>query len=341
MQLDVDGEIQTLAFENLQSVVPMEPDDEATGPTNRVTLSGGSQIAAVDVSIANETLRIEPRRQTAIKVPMKEVRSIRFRAPSPSIDPQWLGLMEQDARGDLLAIRRAGDQLDPVPGFVKGIANRVVQFEMDEDTIDAPIDKLEGIVLRGTDNESGSAIQVNDHYGSRFLVTQVLPSSADEPLKLKMSDSVSHSLPIAHLQSIFFSGGMQLLASQEPARTDYKAYVETKLSSDLQSAWFAPRADGDDVVLSGGGLIEYRIDDQMSKLAGVIKRDRSVDQAGDVTVEIFVDDKSVWKESLADTQPKGFELSVEGASRVRIVADSGDDGDVGDRIRITRPRLLK
>jgi hypothetical protein len=341
LQLNVDDETQSFAFDELQSVERLEPDEDATGPTYRVSLADGSKVAAQDVFIVAENLLIEPRRQPKLSVPLKQVVSIRFRAPAPATDPQWLGLLEQETRGDLLAIRRANDQLDPVPGVIESIAGGVVKFSMDGDTIDAPITKLEGIVLGRTATSSRKDMQVTDHYGSRFSVAELLPSKADEPLKLQLFDSVTHSLPVEHLSGIFFSGGMQMLSAVEPAQVDYEAYVQTKLSSDLQAAWFAPQADGDDLVINGGGSIEYRVEDQFANLAGAVRRDQSVDKAGDVRVEIFVDDKSVWKEVLTDAQPKGFEVPVDGARRIRFQADAGTDGELGDKVRITRPRLLK
>ncbi|MGB7344103.1 MAG: hypothetical protein WBD20_07810 [Pirellulaceae bacterium] len=341
LMVDVDGEMQSLAFEDLQSILPRDKDDDVTGPTNRVTLTGGSQIAAQDLTLANEKLTIEPRRQKPITVPLKEVRSIRFRAASPTTDAQWLGLLEQEARGDLLAIRRANDQLDPAPGLVEAIAGSVVKFNMDGDSVDAPMERLEGIVLSNKVNPSKSAVQVVDQYGSRFAAMSILPSAANEPLRLKLSDSVTHSLPMEHLQSVFFSGGIELLATQNPASVDFDSYVETKLKSELQSAWFAPKADGDDLLMSGGGVIEFRVGEGFVTLAGSVRRDQSVDKAGDVFIEIFLDDKSVWNETIADAKPRGFELPIGTARRIKFVASTGDDGDLGDKIRITRPRLLK
>ncbi|QDT12442.1 NPCBM/NEW2 domain-containing protein [Planctomycetes bacterium K23_9] len=341
LKLDVDGETRSFSFEDLQAITPADKRDDATGPTSRVTLVGGSEIAVQDMTLANEQFVIEPRRQKAIKVPMNEVRSIRFRTASPATDSQWLGLLEQEARGDLLAIRRANDQLDPAPGLVEAIGGGVVKFSMDGDTVDAPIERLEGIVLSSKPSPSKSAIQIVDHYGSRFAAVNILASEADAPLRLQLSDSVTHTLPLKHLQSIFFSGGLQMLAQEPPSKADYAAYVETKLATDLQSQWFGPKADGDDVVISGSGSVEYRVSEKYSKLAGAVRRDQSVDKAGDVTVEIFVDDKSVWKETLTDAQPRGFELPTNNARRIRFVADCGNDGDLGDKVRITRPRLLK
>lgn len=341
LMVDTEGDVQSFAMEDVQSIEAIEIDDDATGPTNRVTLIGGSQIAAQAMTLKNEVLTIDPRRQPAIVVPLKEVKSIRFRAASPTTDAQWLGLLEQDARGDLLAIRRAGDQLDPAPGLVEGIADGAVKFNMDGDTVLAPIERLEGIVLSNRPSGTKSVIQVVDHYGSRFAAVKIMPSAADEPLKLRLSDSVTHALPLKHLRSIFFSGGIEMLAAQKPASASFSAYVETKLNAELQSKWFAPKADGQDLVINGDGRIGFRVAEGFTTLAGSVRRDQSVDKAGDVEVQILVDDQSVWKETIADEKPRGFELPVDKTRKIEFVVSSGDDGDLGDKVRILRPRLLK
>ncbi|NND99371.1 MAG: hypothetical protein HKN47_18785 [Pirellulaceae bacterium] len=333
---------QEFSFENLQSIVPVDKDDDATGPTIRVTLVGGSQIAVQDLRLKNDQLTIEPRRQKAITIPVKEVRSIRFRAASPATDPQWLGLVAQESRGDVLAIRRANDQLDPAPGVVEGIGPDNVQFVLDGDSIQAPIERIEGVVFGGVAKaDVASKIQVVDQYGSRWAVTRLLPCPKGGPLHLELSENVTHQIPLSQLHNIFFSGGFTLLASIAPANSTYQPYIESKVNETLRSAWFGPKASGDDVLLSGGGSVEYRIDDAYTTLAGSARRDSSVAKAGAMTLSVLVDDKEVWQASFTDAEPRGFELSVKDSRRVRFVADSGDDGDLGDMIRVTRPRLLK
>ena len=131
------------------------------------------------------------------------------------------------------------------------------------------------------------------------------------------------------------------MAAQSPADADFKPYLVTDANAKLLADWFKPKADGEDIVISGSGSIAYRVGENYSTLAGMVRRDSSVSKAGDVHIKVMVDDKEVWNETLSDPQPRGFELKVRGARRVRFVADSGSDGDVGDTVRILRPRLLK
>ncbi len=91
----------------------------------------------------------------------------------------------------------------------------------------------------------------------------------------------------------------------------------------------------------GGSSIEYRIEPGHRILTGSVRRSQNVAKAGEVIVKIELDGKSVWQETLLDAEPRGFELPVEESRRLAIKVDSGKDGDLGDSVRISRPRLLK
>ena len=342
LMVDTGDEQKQIPFDDLQSITRVEPNTKP-GPTYRVTLSGGSQIAAEDdLTLQNDKLVIEPRRQKPLSVPIKQVKSIRFRRPSPTTDAQWLGLLEKEARGDLLAIRRAGNQLDPAPGLVESIKQRKVQFNMSGDAIAAPIDKLEGIVFGAASKEDAKAvIRILDIHGSQWVLSDLPPSGKSESLNLNLAGGITHKLPLEHIESIYWSGGLTLLATQKPARSDQQTYVKTEMRPELNKTWFGPRTERDDLLMYGSSSVEYRVDAGFRKLIGSVRRDASVAQAGEVTVSVFLDDKEVWKESLSDADPRGFDLPIKNSRRVRFVTDSGNDGDLGDIVRISRPRLLK
>ena len=335
---------QNLEFSNLLSVRPSKVDEDATGPKFRANLIGGSEVAIQDLRLEKDTLTIEPRRQPPIELSVRDVKSIRLRLPNAATDPQWLGLQQGQLRGDSLVIRRDNGQLDRIQGIVEGIANKKVAFKMgagDDTPVNAPFAKIEGVVFGGKRQAMAKdQIQVRDVYGSRWAVTKIESEDLDDGLILFLASGVKHKLPAKHLESIFWSGGFQLVASLEAAKSGYKPYLESNLSSDLLAKWFAPKMDANDIVMAGGSSIEYRLSDEFTTLSGAVRRDVSVANAGEVTLRVLLDDKEVWSERLQD-EPLGFELPVAKSRRLRFVAESGKDGDLGDLVRITRPRLLK
>ncbi len=340
--IDRDGAAIELSFDELLSLQPSKVDSRV-GPVFRVTLLGGSNVAAQDLSLVEDTLVIEPRRQEPLRLNVKEVKSIRFRAATPTTDPQWLGLMEQPGRGDVLAIRREGDRMDPYRGVIQSITEGSVSFDMEGDAVNAPVDKLEGVIFGGNRQVVEDAeIRVTDVYGSTWAAIAILPSESDQPLKLKLNNSLIHEVPLQQIESIRWSSGLQLLASAEAAERSFKPYFQTKVDRTLIEQWFAPSAGGDsDLRMQGDCWIDYRVQPGFTTLVGSVRRDDSVVKAGEVSVSILIDDQVRWKESIKGTSLLGFNLPVENARRVRIEVDSGDDGDLGDTVRIIRPRFVK
>ncbi len=342
LNIDRDGQTVEVPFEQLVTLEPLSVE-EGTGPTLVVTLLDGSKVAATDVSLADETLTIRPRRQQPLVVKVRDVKSIRFRGATTTTDATWLGLLEQQGRGDLLAIRREGDRLDPYPGIVQGIGNGNVSFDMEGTSVQAPIEKLEGVVFGGNRSVAeDSPIRVTDVYGSTWAVERIMPRQPDQPLRIELGGKVVHELPLEQIASIRWSGGMQLLASAKAARKSFQPYFPTNVEPAILDAWFAPGSDNDsDLVTRGDSSIEFRIEAGFNTLAGSVQREASVRQAGVVTFRILVDDQVQWEEQIDGQERLGFELKLDQARRVRFEADCGEDGDLGDTLRIIRPRLMK
>lgn len=338
-----DGEIVEYAFDDLLSLHPIDSDDKSGTLNKMVSLVGGSRIRARDISLVDSELLVELRRQNRLQVPLKEVRAVRYRPPSVATDSQWLGILDRPRRGDLLVIRRPENRLDPQPGIVESIAGGTVVFNLEGTRVDAPVDRLEGLVFAGNQAlVEDSDVRVTDIYGSVWSVMSIEESRGDQPLQMRLSGNVLHELPLHQIKSIRWSGGFSLLAEEKPARQVFQPYFELNVSPGILQDFFSPLRIGEaDLRMFGGSTVEYRIEPGYELIAGSARREDQVSNAGVVTVQIELDGKAVWKEDLLDGQPRGFELPVNDSRRVTFVIDSGSDGDLGDTVRISRPRLLK
>jgi hypothetical protein len=328
------------AFDELLSLMPQEQSSK-TGPTPRVTLVNGSRIAAEDYRLEREMLTLQLRRQTDLEIPLKEVKAIRFRRGSSVTDPAWQGLFEKQLRGDLLVIRREEDRLDPTEGLVESIRSGEVGFNLDGELLQAPIDRLEGVVFGGPPlGESNANIEVTDVYGSIWQVDAIETDAESNALVLSISGLPSHSLPLSQIESIRWSGAMVMLAAESIAESSYTPFFQSTI--DNTQSWFGPRGVGDaDVVLTGDSFVEYRVDGGYRLFSGGVRRDESVRQAGLVIVRVKLDGEVVWDQKVTDTETFRFQLPLGDARRVRLEVDTADDGPVGDIVRFVRPRLLK
>lgn len=340
----VDGSPQTLSFDQLISLRPEPVGEPKQGPPQNVMLVDGTSLKSRTVSTQDgEVLSVELKGQPKLDVPLRFVRSIRFQGGTATSDPQWLGLTEQTNRSDVLVIRRGNDQLDPIEGVVVSMDAKTLQFDLDGEVIDAPIERLEGVIFR-TAGESATSktIKVTGKYGSEFFVSKLESGPVADAIKVSLPGETIHSIPLDQIQAIAWSTGRVLLAQQEPAESNYAAYLKSGVDPALMAGWFGPRPDGDDLVAAAGGTVEYRIDDGFQSLRGAVIRDKSVAASSHVTVRIKMDGNLVWEQTLQDGRtPRGFQVPVAGSRRVRFEVVAGEDGDVGDTVRVLQPRLLK
>jgi hypothetical protein len=342
LRLNQDGSMAEFPFDDLTSMRPADVESR-TGPTFLVTLVSGSRVAAESLSSSDSDLLIEPRRQARLQVPFKQVKAIRFRTASPATDPQWLGMIEREQRGDTLVIRRDGGRLDPQQGVINSVKSNSVEFDLDGTVVDAPFDRLEGVIFGGTDPvQSDAAILVSDVFGSSWAVAAIEASEAEQPLRMQLSPSLRHELPIDQIESIRWSGGVRMLAAEEPAQRSFEPYLETAVDPALQFAFFAAVAESEtDLRMHGGSAVEYRIEPGYQTFAGAVRRDDRVAKVSTLTVRIKLDGETVWEQDLKDPEPRGFELPLADARRLTLEVDSGDDGTLGDTVRFIRPRFQK
>lgn len=340
--LEQAGQVSEVPFDDIVSLE--SPDaEENSPPAMRVSLAGGSQLAAQSVSLTDDQLTVTLPGQNTLQVPVKRVRSIRFRPASPATDSQWLGILESEGSGDVLAIRRDADRLDQVRGIIGSIADGAVHFNIDGSDVKAPFDRLEGIVFGSTASDAArAALQITDVDGSRWMADSLHPSGAGEPLIFTFEKDLRHQIPLERISSVRWNSSLTLLASQAPAEQKFEPYLAIPGQTTTTSKWFLPATDDDeDLLLYGDSTIEYRIEPGFEQLAGSVRRDDEVSQGGRVTASILLDGKQVWSESLEDTDPRGFEVPVGDARRLQFRVETAGDGDLGDSVRITRPRLLK
>lgn len=333
---------QTLSTEVISSLEPTVVPAKR-GPSVRVQLAGGSQIAAESLSSTGDNLTIQPRDQPSIDIPLKEVRSIRFRSGSAATDPSWLGWLEKDQREDLLVIRRDGERLDPQKGLITSVGESSVGFDLEGTLVDAPVERLEGVVFAGGPvSEDSGPVFIEDQFGSQWRGEQVELDEETGHLMLRLSGNLNHQIPLEQVVVVRWSSGMRLLADSEPAKSDFQTAFGTKVQADLLNALFAASQESQgDLKMHGGSTIEYRVEEGFNRFVGAVERDRDVSGQGEVGVRIELDGAEVWNGVLSDHQTQGFDIPLQKAKRLVIRVLRTEDGEFGDTIRVKRPRLLK
>jgi hypothetical protein len=340
--MEVGSKERTFAFEELASLEPTGSSQES-GPAWMVQLTGGSKITAESLVSENEQLKIQPRDQDLITIPMNQLRSIRFRRGSTETDSQWLGWLEQDQRSDLLVIRREGERLDPQQGLIKGLNPKTVAFDLEGTPIDAPIERLEGVIFANSNPATtASEIVVLDQYGSEWRATGMQADVEDGSIRVDLGANRTHRIKLNQVSLIRWSSGLVLLAGVTPAASTFDAAIQTGVPSTLLDSFFsASTINENDLVMHSGASIEYRVDQGFSRFVGSVERHPDAKSGGRVAVRVELDGVEKWNQMVSDQQPSGFEIPLENARRVVIRVDDGGDGEVGDTVQVHRPRLIK
>ena len=216
-------------------------------------------------------------------------------------------------------------------------------FDLDGTEIDAPMNQLEGIVFGGkAEVEKTPPLRLTDIYGSTWLLTSIKTDADGESLNIQLDDSLEHAIPMDQVARIDWSSGVLLLSAEKPSVSKFTPYLATNVAPDLVDRFFGPRQQGEaDLQMNGGSVLEYRLDPEFKRFAGAVVRGQADGVNGALKVNIKLDDKLVWSESLTDGQPRGFDIETGKARKVRLEVGLGGDGDAGDNIRLLRPRLLK
>jgi hypothetical protein len=338
---------ESIPLERVLSVERAEPSSPpVAGPT--VGLFGGSRLAIESIESSADKAELRLRGGQAFSLPVTQIAWVRFRTPSPAVDPQWLGLVEQRRLSDTLVIRRPGDAIDQVDGVVLGVGAESISFSLDGETMQAPLAKLEGLLLKtpaGPQEEAKPSPKavVEDIHGSRWVALDFGDIEGDK-VRLKLSPSIDYDVPLDSIRKVELQGSIEFLASQAPVSSEYRPYVSIGLSAELMSQWLGPQVvEGRDLMVCATTEVNYRVSEGFQTLAGSVEVEPQVTLGGECVVKVWLDDKVVWEQTLDvdKPDPRGFELPVGGARRIRFEVLSGQGGDLGDTVRFRQVRLLK
>ncbi len=336
---------QSIALDQVLSIQRLDRT-AVTRPSSRVGLAGGSRVAIESVRAEGSTAELAVRNQSPLRVPLKQLRWVRFRGPSAAVDPQWLGLIDRPRVADALVIRRPGDSIDEVSGIVLGINGESVAFDLDGETMQAPVARLEGLLFASPAEETQQpqgSVTVEDIDGSRWVAVS-LGAGRDAEIELDLGNGMTHRLSIDRIDKVELTGAVEFLAGQPPVESGYTPYLSIGLPAALADKWLGLEIRNDrDLVMRATSHVEYRVSESNQTLVGSVEYDPAVTAGGSCVVRVLLDSKPVWEQTLdvSDPSPRGFELPLGGARRVRLEVNASGDGDLGDTVRVRQPRMLK
>jgi hypothetical protein len=342
-----------------------------------VELLDGSRLSAVAYTSAAGQAKVELTSGQIATVATRAIKSVRFKAQDPALGGQWREILESQATGDMVVIRKTsmrpvqeGEEagtvtevaLDQLEGTVLDVGPESVQFEFDGEKIDVRREKLEGLVYYHPARREFSlpACKLVDIGGSTWSIKSL--ELVGDRLQGSTVGGVALDLPLAAIAKIDYSVGNVFFltdlepdtgagdpaVSLQPAAMAFKfgRVFGVRSGPPLGAARF--QIDGqtfsNGLSLHSPVNIVYRVPDGVRWLRARAGVDDSVIVPGRFDLVILADGKERFRQSFGgqqDRKPVPIDLEIAGVKRITIVLDPADGQDIGDQLDLCEARLTK
>lgn len=276
-----------------------------------------------------------------------------------------------DQEGDLLVIRKKKTgKFDTLTGILGDVSSKQVEFNWDGESIPVKRSKVAGIAYYHAQvhNVKEPICWLNLLEGGRLPVASL--SLTDKKVKVNTVSGLEFSLSLNTLQDADYSQGkLAYLSDLRPIEERWTPRIGMPKSAELIRQHGLPRRDqsysgsalslrwpsakrpslGGELRTYGKGLAmrsrtecRYRLPKGMRRFVAIAGIDPETASQGNVTLEIFSDQRSVWQGEIdGSAAPAAIGVMLGDARELRIVVDYGENLDFGDRLHLVEARLSK
>ena len=359
--LETAGGRETFALESLAVLVRGAANAEpAKKAALVVELVDGSRLAASDYMVTGPKAHVTLSGGAKLEIPTRVIRWVRFASTTSGdapLDEQWVEITQTSAGGDLLVVRK-DDQLDYLEGIVGDVDADRCQFEIDDDVVPVKRAKIEGFVYfhpaaADLDDVAGSIITGD---GSRIVVAKA--TLGDGNIKLSTPAGTSLNVPLDEVTRLdFTTGKIAYLSDLDPAGATYEPLFGFRRDVPVLNEFFGYRRDQGfenspleldgkqfrkGLALQSRTVLSYRLPRAFRRLRATVGIEDRVRATGNAKLSIAADGQTVWEGDVRGGEPpREIDVQIDGARRLQIVADYGDEQDVGDRIVLGNVRVTK
>jgi hypothetical protein len=218
---------------------------------------------------------------------------------------------------------------------------------------------VEGLVYfhATTDERPEPSGRISLRDGSRLTIAAAILDGDDE-IKATLTTGVTLPLPLDQVTRIdFTTGKIAYLSDLDPETARYVPYFGFKQGIPLLGEFYGYRRDvafesapleldgkqyRKGLALQSRTTLVYRLPGKFRVFKAVVGIDDNVRTTGSARLRISADGETLWAGAVRGTEPpQELELEIDGARRLEIVADYGDDQDVGDRVNLCEARVTK
>lgn len=343
---------------DLAAILVLGPSDRpSAAPAVSVEMVDGTKLAAETFTAEKGRANVKVAGGDVVELSGEDIRWVRFAPPTDAIAAQWSKIIEGDNVGDLLVVKR-DEGIDYHRGVLHGVTGETVEFEMEGERLPVRRSKVYGLVYHHpAGRELAEPIgSLQDRTGSVWTLRTV--ALKDDQIEWTTALGVKQKRPLAAVTRLDFSHGKVVyLSDLEPDSVQWVPYFGMGKEIPSRIAWCAPHKDRN---LQSGplqidgrryakGLALHSRTEMVFRLAAPYRRfvasvgiDDTARPRGSVRLVIRGDDRILFDAEVAGMDPvKPVELDMTGVRRLTILADFGEDLDIGDYLDLCEARLLK
>lgn len=281
-----------------------------------------------------------------------------LRNPDAAQRESWDRMLSQKADGDQLVVVRGDGSVDQVVGTILGVSADQVEFEFDGQTIQAPKDRLLGVVWfrkESADVLPGVAIETVD--GSRWNATEWKWDRNDGDsgtLALQTSSGVSHRLRYDQLARIDFGtsnitwlADIPALQSSTQSRLGIDAARGSGASAtvELSPLWTSRIADATksrDLLFLNDGFYETRVPTGCDRFLATLVRPNEEGLRAELSVELWQEDQQVVQQTIGPDQSElPLEAMVAPGKKLQLRIRTQGAIQAGNAVLWSQARFLK
>ncbi|MCC9604452.1 NPCBM/NEW2 domain-containing protein [Blastopirellula sp. JC732] len=322
-------------------------------------LADGSQLNIKKFSLENRKFVVTSESFTQFEVPAAALRMLRFDSEQRSFDKRWDQLLEEKILGDAVVIRR-NDDLSFQEAIIQSIVEDKASIQLDELEAKIPLSKLAGLLFYQRNNRKLGAplckLQLRD--GGVIFAGKIMLDG--DLLQVESNAGGKFTIPLAAIESMDFAAGNIIpLTDLTPDQDAWATFIPSNLSRDQLSLIYAPDVrtgstaqplelslSGESKSFASGIALHARTEltyllpedvRQFHAFAGL-----PAGASGPLKLTITAD-KTTLIDTVLDENQSSLDIhgDVRGARRLKVVVDFAGNGDLGDRVYLCQPRLIK
>jgi len=315
-----------------------------------VTLADGSKLQTQSLTSTTRQLELKGGSLGDLQVPLQAVAHIRLGPAEEKLMAAWEALLEKEAKGDLLVIRK-GNVLDFLDGVIGEIDATTVRFLLGKDEIPVKRERVYGLIFARKRNNPGRPICEAELAGGNRVQLTAISWSGNE-WKATLSAGADVTIPANGVRALDFSlGKVRYLSQMEPREVKYVPYFDFVMKYQRDRSLDGPPIRLGDKTYSRGlaihsqTLLRYRIGGEYRRFQAVMGIDESLfdkRQLGHVHVVIRGDGKVLLETDVSGKDsPRPVDLDVSGVRDLEILVDFGENLSICDHLDLADARVIK